>query len=101
MATRYLTTGEVALALGVSETSVKRWIAGGQLPSRLIGGMRRVTQEALREFVNRHKQARRQTKPKTVRRRVQCPHCKQIMVVEIAEEARRDKVRLPMRPATD
>lgn len=45
---------EVMEYLGMSRPTVYRYIRSGQLKSVKIGGLRRVTESALREFVNDH-----------------------------------------------
>lgn len=44
---RYLRAGEIARLVGVSERTVRRWIAEGTLPSSKIGGARLVLRAAL------------------------------------------------------
>ncbi len=43
----YLRAGEVSAELGVSERTVRRWIADGTLPSVKIGGARLVPRAEL------------------------------------------------------
>lgn len=50
-----LTTRQVALVLGISEASLKRWCDRGILPaSRTVGGHRRVPMHGVIEFVRSH-----------------------------------------------
>jgi excisionase family DNA binding protein len=51
MATRWLTPGEAARRLGVSESTVWRLFRREQLPSVKVGGRRRVAASALRGVV--------------------------------------------------
>lgn len=49
---RYLTTGEVARAMGMSEDTIKRWCQDGRLPAERPGGSGtrwRIVVAALRE----------------------------------------------------
>ena len=44
---RALTVPEAAASVGVSRATIYRWITSGQLASVKIGGIRRVTPEAI------------------------------------------------------
>ncbi len=51
-----LTTRQVADALNVSESSVKRWCDQGAIPTiRTVGGHRRISSDAFRQFVEKTK----------------------------------------------
>lgn len=49
---KLLRTREVAEVMGCSESSVKRLIASGELPSIVVGGMRRVPLVKLQEWLD-------------------------------------------------
>lgn len=49
---KLLRTREVAEVMGCSETSVRRLIASGELPSIVVGGMRRVPLVKLQEWLD-------------------------------------------------
>ncbi len=51
----YLRAPEIARHLGVSERSVRRWIASGEVPSVKIGGSRLVALEDLGKLLNADK----------------------------------------------
>ncbi len=46
---------QAATYCGVTETSVRRWIASGRLPATLEDGVFRIKEEDLLPFHNRHK----------------------------------------------
>jgi excisionase family DNA binding protein len=46
-AQKYLRAGQIAIELGVSERTVRRWIADGNLDSIKVGGTRLVARETL------------------------------------------------------
>ncbi len=48
----FYSIGEVAEKLGISQKSVRRYIAGGQLGATKIGSMYRIPQGALTDFIN-------------------------------------------------
>jgi len=55
MAKGYLTSREVALILGVSESSVKRWIDDGLMPAtRTAGGHRRIATPDIVDYIRRN-----------------------------------------------
>ncbi len=43
----FLRAGEIARMLGLSERTIRRWIADGILPSRRLGGARLVARDEL------------------------------------------------------
>lgn len=45
----YLRAGEIARVCGVSERTVRRWIAAETLPSVKVGGIRLVAREAVEQ----------------------------------------------------
>ena len=47
----YLHVGEIAHLLGISERTVRRWIADGDLPSAKIGGSRLVAKADLERLL--------------------------------------------------
>lgn len=50
-AQKYLRAGEIAIELGVSERTVRRWIADSSLDSIKVGGTRLVARKALERFI--------------------------------------------------
>jgi len=48
---QYLRAGEIARLVGVSERTVRRWIAEGTLASAKIGGTRLVARAALEQLL--------------------------------------------------
>ena len=55
MSKDFLTTAQVGKVLGVHHATVRRWIDCGELKaSRTLGGHRRVTRQALLDFVRQH-----------------------------------------------
>lgn len=49
---QYLRAGAIARLLGVSERTVRRWIADGTLPSCRVGGARLVSQADLERLLS-------------------------------------------------
>ena len=52
-----LTLKEVAARLNVSVRTVNRYISDGTLPSIKIGGLRRVLEADLEEFIRKHRKS--------------------------------------------
>ncbi len=50
-AREYLRAGEIARLCGVSERTVRRWIAAGTLPSVKVGGVRLVARQAIQQML--------------------------------------------------
>lgn len=50
-AQKYLRAGQIAIELGVSERTVRRWIADANLDSIKVGGTRLVARETLERFI--------------------------------------------------
>lgn len=48
----YLRAREIARELGITERTVRRWIASGELPSVRIGGARLVARADLERLLN-------------------------------------------------
>ena len=54
---RYFAINEVAEALDVSNRTVRRWIANGDLAVHRVGGVVRIADDDLRAFLARHREA--------------------------------------------
>lgn len=83
----YLSVGEVALALGVSEATVWRLLRARDLASVKVGGLRRISRSALTAYVARQKAGRKRARRKLLR----CPHCGQsfeVYAVPLGSHAR-------------
>ena len=50
-ASEYLRAGKIARLLGLSERTVRRWIASGELASVRVGGARLVKRSVLEAFL--------------------------------------------------
>jgi excisionase family DNA binding protein len=53
---RFLTIQQVANQLGVSDKTVRRWIAGGDLKAHKFGAAVRISADDLRAFIALHRQ---------------------------------------------
>lgn len=47
----FVTPNEVVRRFGISLRTIQRWISTGQLPSRRLGGCRRIPTDALEAFI--------------------------------------------------
>jgi excisionase family DNA binding protein len=52
----FYTMGQVAEALGVSDRTVRRWVAGGALPVHRFDGVVRIADRDLLEFLAVHRE---------------------------------------------
>lgn len=55
---RYMRSRDIARDLGITERTVRRWIACGELPSVRIGGARLVAKADLERLLNPSEQPR-------------------------------------------
>ena len=61
----YLTPAQAARSLGISVKTLRGWIAGGQLPTELVGGQTLIARRALHDYLDQRRAAQPQPRPRT------------------------------------